>query len=348
MREVALKEKVLLVIDNSSDTDNEELTALINTNCKLIFITRKEREYGNNELNVRAITDNETTYKLFQYYLGRQISEREKVCVDEIVESIEGHTLILELIAKQILSSHLSIDEAMNLTRKKGFTSIGEEKIRHSGKYDTISNIIDAIFDSSGMNEEHRAILKAIALFGTTGIHIKVFAKIVELSNLDSINELNYESWLDIRNDIISIHPVISQVVYNWEANERIDRIAVNVMSHVYKIIRLENHREDYPKKLVDSQLIMHDTYSKNKFLKKMYDKKIGNQGILGEIVTERINRGGEYVVSDSHLLMEYLGYAETILLEARKMIHYIRAIYIKIYYMILLLRHRVTEKTSY
>ena len=319
LREVAQKEKVLLVIDNYSDTDNEDLTALINTNCKLIFITRKERVYGNNELNVRAITDNETTYKLFHYYLGRPISEREKVCVDEIVDSIAGHTLVLELIAKQILSSHLSIDEAMELTKEKGFTSIGEEKIRHSGKYDIISNIIDAIFDSSGMSEEHRAILKAVALFGTTGIHIKKFAKMAELPNLDSINELNYESWLEVRNDIISIHPVISQVVYNWEANESIDRIAVNVMSHVYKIIRLENHREDYPKKLVDVQLIMHDTYSKNKFLKKMYDKKIGNQGILGEIVSERINRGGEYVVSDRHLLMEYLGYAETILSEARK-----------------------------
>ena len=323
IREIARNEKVLLVIDNYTGEECEELHSLLDTDCKVLFITRREQAYGNLELNIRAVSDRENTHKIFEYYLDKKLSDVERQCVGDIIEAVAGHTLVLELIAKQILSSHLTIEEAACLVKENGFTKIGQEKIRfakdNSGIYATLSNIIEAIFDSSAMENEKKAILKALALFGTSGITITEFAKISNLQNVDAINELHYDSWVELQDEVLTVHPVICEVIHSWEEDQTVDKYALEIMNHVFKTIRLENHREDYSKKLLKLHQIMQESYDKNKWLKKWYDKNMSKQGVLGEVVKERVVRGEDYTISDHELMEKYLSYAENVIISCQR-----------------------------
>lgn len=323
VRELAHTEKVLLVIDNYAGEECEELHSLLNTNCKVIFITRREQVYGDFELNIKAIPDEENVRRIFEYYMNKNLSDSECESVRNIIEAIAGHTLVLELIAKQILSSNLTIEEAAYLVKQNGFTNIGQEKIRFakddSGIYATLLNIIGAIFDASTMDIEKKAILKAVTLFGTSGIGISDFSKILDLQDLNAINELRYDGWIELQNEILTVHPVICEVIHSWNEDQTVGKYALEIMNHVFKTVRLENHREDYSKKLLKLHQMLQESYEKNKWLKKWYEKNMSKQGVLGEVIKERVERGEDYTISNHELMNKYLSYAESIVMSCQR-----------------------------
>ena len=321
LHSIAYNDKFLLVVNNYSGENCEELRLLQNIGCKIIFITHREHYYGENELNVLALADRYAIHSVFEYYIGSGLRESERRKVDAIYDAIAGHTLVFVLVAKQILSSRTTIENAAQLTSEKGFTQIGLEKIRYekddTSYYATIANIINAIFDASEMEANKKSVLKAAAIFGTTGVRIKTFGEILNLENLDVINELQYDCWLESSGDNVAVHPVICEVIHTWEQDSDVDELAIKVMSHVYKVIRLENHREDYPRRLLRYQRMMLEEYDKNGLYKKLYDRM--SQGVIGEIVSERMKRGGVCNISNLDLLEIYLGYAENIIVFSQR-----------------------------
>lgn len=67
-------------------------------------------------------------YSMFESYLRRTIEPYEYPMIDCIIEKVQGHTLVLELIAKQIANSFLSISEAEKLMEKMVFQKLHLKK----------------------------------------------------------------------------------------------------------------------------------------------------------------------------------------------------------------------------
>ena len=95
--------------------------------------------------------------------------------IDNIISKVNGHTLVLELIAKQISSSYLSICEASNLVDTHGFAEMAPEKVIYSKDADaypdTLRNIITALFEADNLSEQMRNLLKVMFWSTATALY---------------------------------------------------------------------------------------------------------------------------------------------------------------------------------
>lgn len=151
--------------------------------------------------------------------LERQLTREEKISFGEIIKLVHGHTLAIELIARQIASGNLNIRKALELIRENGFSHFSDEKISNykDGEevYDTLSAIISALFTASNISDELRNVLKTFALMDHRGIEKFLAQKFFPDISDDIVNVLAHEGWL-YADERIRVHPVIAETVRNW------------------------------------------------------------------------------------------------------------------------------------
>lgn len=120
LRKITAGTKTIVVIDNFDGMIEEDFLSILNIGWKVIVITHTEinlKEYDT--IKVQAIHDKEDLYRLFTGNLGREIAEEEIVALDSVIHKVSGHTLTLELIAKQMARSYLTMEEAAGLAEKR-------------------------------------------------------------------------------------------------------------------------------------------------------------------------------------------------------------------------------------
>ena len=239
LRLIAADEEALLIIDNFIGELDEDVKMLAELGWKIILITRNECAAAPYDiLKVGEIGDKKHIYEMFEHYLGRCLDGRELEYADIIIEKTGGHTLALELTARQLARSFLPLEEAAALAQKHGFSKISAEKVRFSKDYKeyyaAVENIIGALFETADMNDLKRSVLKALALFGTAGADVRGFARMSGIKSLDCVNELMEMGWIsgDRGAGILSVHPIVAQVVQSWTA-DGINTAAFNAMESV-------------------------------------------------------------------------------------------------------------------
>ena len=127
---IAAETKTILVIDNYSGVLDNNVWDVLNVGWRVIFISRKEPALGDyHVLPITAISEKSDLRRLFESSLKTAISEADIPYVDNIIAKVAGHTLTVELIAKQIASSYLTIAGASALVDKYGFSEIASEKV---------------------------------------------------------------------------------------------------------------------------------------------------------------------------------------------------------------------------
>lgn len=222
IRELVRGTLSVLVIDNFTGEVDDDLRSLLSTELKVILLTRQAPSYqSSKELKLSAIADINALRCIFEYNLGRSIADIEQNGFEEILKSVERHTLVLELIAKQIANSHITISSAASLTDEYGFSAIAPEMVDYEKdskqSSDTIGNIIDALFKASELSKEKKILMKVASLLGDNGIDINQFQQIMKLKSKDDLNKLIKDGWLMIAGDTISMHRVIQEAVHRWK-----------------------------------------------------------------------------------------------------------------------------------
>ncbi len=252
LRLIAADEEALLIIDNFSGEFDRDVEMLAELGWKIILITRNECAAAPYDIvKVGEIGDKKYIYEMFAHYLGRHLDGKEREYADIIIEKTGGHTLALELTARQLARSFLPLKEAAALAQRHGFSKIGAEKVRFSKDYKeyyaAIENIIGALFETADMNDLKRSILKALALFGTAGTDARSFAQMSGIKSLDCVNELMDMGWIsgDRGAGILSVHPIVAQVVHSWTA-DGINAAAFNVMESVREKIHALAGAEEF------------------------------------------------------------------------------------------------------
>lgn len=338
IRKLAVEKEIVLIIDNYTGEPDQNLTAILGIDWKVVLIARnKSFAEGYDVLEVNAIQKNETLYLLFENHLGKALNENDYLYINNIIEKVAAHTLVLELIAKQITKSYITIAEASSLVDEQGFSNIASEKVDYTKDFttyhETVRRIINSLFDATQLSETKKTILKIISLFGINGIDIKVFSVMLELSSKDDINELISESWISIDDMHISMHPVIMETIRQWELTENSKTAVIQVMNFLYKQLKLEAQREEYPLKLLkefprmeriqklseicNSIKGLHFLTKKCECLQKVIDFPVND--ITQEIVYERMLRGCAEITTDHKKVTYYLQLSELFLEECKK-----------------------------
>ncbi|MFR6065116.1 MAG: protein kinase domain-containing protein [Eubacterium sp.] len=342
IRELVRGTSSVLVIDNFVGEVDDDLKALLSTDLMVILLCRKAPFYqSSHEVQLRAISDTMALRRIFEYNLGRTIADNEQADFEQILKHIDGHTLVLELIAKQIANSHITISKAAFLTDEYGFSAIAPEKIDYEkdSKHinDTIGNIIDALFEANALSEEKKTLLKVASLLGDDGIDINQFQQIMKLVSKDDLNELIKDGWLMISSDTISMHRVIREAVHLWEWTPEYIDAAEQFLTYFYVEIRLESTKNNYPKKLrkyitaadaelptelkdkwIFRKLIAYRDRSMKK-IDKWRKKKFDEQGLVGKVNRERYARIKDESPADIDKLTRLLFQAESIIKQCQR-----------------------------
>ena len=213
-------ERTLFVVDNLDREDDPDLNKLLDLGCKLLITTRMvffDYGYGQ-QLYLDALCSRNSILEIFHKHYTKPLTEEEAVCVEQIIDLVAGHTMTVELLAKQMMAGRVKPDKMLAKLQDGGISESGKEKVR-SGKDGVLSaqsvyGHIQALFDLSELNEDERYILANLSLIPHTGISTELFHDWCELQNYDCINQLVAVGWirLDEGKDYVSLHPVIRDV----------------------------------------------------------------------------------------------------------------------------------------
>ncbi len=183
--------RVLLVIDNYSGRITKELSTLLDSGYDTVIVTRNEPPKNSFPfININAITDTNYIYSLIAVNLGHPIPKDDRPAFNEIISLVQGHTLTIELIARQIAAGHIDVKQALELIRENGFSRFSDEEISNykDGEevYGTLSAIISALFNARNMAPKTKVILKILSFLDVRGLDSDIVRDILKL-NMDTI-----------------------------------------------------------------------------------------------------------------------------------------------------------------
>ena len=207
-------ERTLLIVDNFDTKDDPYLEDFVSGPYRLLFTTRvAHKDYPC--LKVGPIEDFEKLRQIFIKNCEQELSRAEQQTVDKIIRLVNGHTITIELIAKQMEASCLSPEEMLEMLQKSGTNSGVEEYVEHGGEEKNAFDLIKDLFNLSGLNDEEQYLLKCMCLVPVSGIHVRRLKQYLELKNLNTLNQLVAKSWLIMEADtkFIKLHPIIADVV---------------------------------------------------------------------------------------------------------------------------------------
>lgn len=219
-RNICAEKRVLFVLDNFSGKVTKDLSGVMDCGYDTVIVTRNQPPKNSFAfIEIGAIADAAELFRLVALNLERPLTKDERTAFAEIIERVQGHTLVIELIARQIAAGKLEIETALVLIRKHGFSRFSDAKIGNykDGEevYDTLSAIISALFDVGGMTPQERLTMQVLSLLDVRGLNADLIRDIVRL-DLGCVPQLNAQGWL-YANSVIRVHPVIAETVRNWE-----------------------------------------------------------------------------------------------------------------------------------
>lgn len=226
-KRICTDKKVLFVVDNYNVLISKDLSAVCECGYDTIIVSRRQPPLNSfAALPIIAINDDDVLMKLIELNLQRPMTkdEREQFC--SIIIAVFRHTLVIELIARQIAAGKMDVKKAKELIYEGGFTRFSGEMIDNykDGEqvYDTLSGIISILFDAGNMSDDEQFVLKMFSLLDVRGLEAEVFMDFFDdqVENFTTILiELNELGWIDCDEDeqTYSVHPVIAEAVQNWD-----------------------------------------------------------------------------------------------------------------------------------
>ena len=243
--------RILIVLDNYEGTVNDELKDITNICSKLIIITRNENIFINYpNINIGAINDRLILRKIFENNLLRPLKEAEYDDTDRIISAVCSHTMLIELIARQINSSAITINYAADMVEERGFACIAPERVRYAKdgniSYKKISEIVLTLFHMDELTSEMRRIIKMLSLFGRDGVIATCFSKVAGTTSLDIVNQLINLAWIKKRDTIIYFHPVILETIIESEWTNEDINAAIELMSRINNLDFRKKQKSNY------------------------------------------------------------------------------------------------------
>ena len=229
LRRITARSRVLCVVDNFSDLEDPMLATCKTAGWKLLLVTRSLPRSGAGVLKVEALTDPEELRRLFEHNLGRKISPAEDEGFFRMVGLCQGHTLLLELLAAQIASGLLTMEEALSLTEQNGLSGIrtGPVSMERDSEehFGTVRSLLQSIFRLDTLSDEERSGLRILALFTADSVKADFLRSITGAESLSVFSALARHGWARREGDTFSLHPLIRELVLSLPASEA-DRAA--------------------------------------------------------------------------------------------------------------------------
>lgn len=325
LQELTTDKKCVLVIDNYTGDSSDALQMLFQLGWTIVFITRdKSLSAGYETLEISEFSDTNDLLKLFGKYVGHELTEEETLCANSIIKCVNGHTLVVELIAKQIGSpvSSLSVEKAADIVAANGFSNVATESVdfqKDSKQYhNTIKQIITELFNADNLSDNQNTLLKTLSLFGNNGVALGKLCEMLKIENRDDFSILYHQGWIYIEDNIVSMHPVIDELIANWKLSEDAKNAVEKVLLFLDTKLRVESQKEEYPKDYLEYirriQKVRENTPGSmlDKTVQRIISSKPSNR--TKEVYESRIESYCNNAKTDHSVVRDWLQLAMTVL----------------------------------
>lgn len=203
------KSKTLLIIDNFDVEGDDDLNYILSLNCDIIFTTRNDySQYYSSEkidileLDYLAVED---LVQVFKNEYGGPITENEEYIVGDIIERFGYVTKIVPIIAKQIMASHITIEEFSERITDDIFAAFDEEnediRTTENGKLIRTNSLvyIRAAFNIANLSNEYVTALRYLYMLRHhESLTFAEYMRITGEKNFDVLNQLIFLNWVSV------------------------------------------------------------------------------------------------------------------------------------------------------
>lgn len=215
-KELKKRKNTILIINNvKTDIQNDsDFSSLINLPIRIIFLSSCFYLDSSNILSMPHLSLEQCLNFFYQNCLRLSPSEANDVILRNIIDMIEYHTLSLELIAKLVQNSALSLSDIQSYIRNDPLfdnnTILFRQQKDGCISRNTYRNIILNLFDIDELTSYHE-LLNYIALLPSTGYNRISFNKLIGDLGSNKINHLINLGWVNLNEPLntISLHPLI-------------------------------------------------------------------------------------------------------------------------------------------
>ena len=247
---IAHEQRILLVIDNFHPDHLEQLEPLRQIGWTVLLVSRERLPDGLLPSMYIDELSEEALVGMFSYYSQCDLDDKVNLsCFRKIMEKIGRHTLLTELIARQIAKSYLNLHLAEALVTGIGLCDLPHEKIDYVKDqkiyHGTLLKILDRLVETDHFTEQDRICLKLLSLFNMPGVEVDLFKTLAELDTLDLINDLEVSGWVKTEEQRLYLHPVMQEYIRTWNWTEASQSAADRLMWNLYTKIRPAGRRHD-------------------------------------------------------------------------------------------------------
>ena len=213
-----LDKDVLLIIDNMDAEDAPGLDRLSRLKCDILITSRLEwQEYSFPTIKVGSLSQEEQ-FSLCLYECGGVMNLAQRQAVFSILSAIEGYTLLIPLIAKQVRKGSSSIEEIADKVQCAGIKAASAGKVRHlkdgTALSGSVYGILREVLDISSFSEDEKYVIRSLSLLSEYRISQAEFLRWVGKEYSDQIDDLVFSGWICRSvwrgNTVLSLHSVIS------------------------------------------------------------------------------------------------------------------------------------------
>lgn len=211
--------RVLIIVDNFNDLQDNTLSKLLQLNCKMLFTTRCDvSEYNYEQLSL-GVLGRDYVWDIFHTWYKAKLSNEDRIAVEQILNLYQGHTMAVELIAKQMRASNMTPRQMLDKLHAGGFSDSGRESVVHAkdgmNAKMNIHSHIRRLFDVAELSEDQVYVLANLSLIPPSGIAKRQFHDWCRLDTYEDINELIESGWIrqDEGSELVFLHPVIADVM---------------------------------------------------------------------------------------------------------------------------------------
>ena len=307
--------KVLFVLDDFDGELGDDYYKLIRLPFKFVFVTRSKcigDEYSS--VVIKEISDEDALIAVLQESALRLFDTDEIEYAKDIIEFCHFHTLLIELVGKQIANSFLSVKEARDMISKRGVSDIAPEKINYtkdSGiSYSSIIDVINSLVDNAIIYGVERSEIKALSVINDKWIDVNLFSDMIGLGNKDSINTLRRVGYIENYDNMISLHPIIKEMALGWEWDDKSISYLKKMLCYVCENIKTNSRDTEFPISIFNNEIKPEGMLELLK-----YSASKATNGIY----IDRVNENIRTHKSDLVELYKWLSFSESILKECNK-----------------------------
>lgn len=208
----------LILLDNFDTGDCGNLDFLIELPCPILVTSRVDYDGIFPQYEVDILSDESALYQMMAYYTKREPD----LYTDAILKALNGHTMAVELVAKQMALHQLTSREMYEKLCGEGISG-DDGKVRQlkdsTLREKTAFHHMEILFSVLDLSESEKQVLRCAALVGATPMVRQYFEVISDLNEaeINSLDRLIQSGWIsEVYQDemcILSTHPLIVEVL---------------------------------------------------------------------------------------------------------------------------------------